>query len=294
MVALLGRPVRPLPDRVHRGRHGRGRLGRVGRAHRRPWGDRVQLVGDDVFVTNAGPPRARHRRGRGQRHPHQGQPDRHAHRDARHHGHGRRAPPTACVMSHRSGETEDTTIADLAVATNCGQIKTGAPAALGPGGQVQPAAAHRGGAGRVRRYLGRRRPVHGGRQERRHAVKRQPRHAVRRPPRRVPRPSPAAPCSPDSAPSSPLGPRPRVSICPPSISPPCTGAWPASPPGCRLRAGAWSAASRVRRHWAAFPPHVGAPGRWWRRSLSFAAIVLLTSFPLTGLFVAGRGAVEHR
>jgi enolase len=34
----------------------------------------------------------------------------------------------ACVMSHRSGETEDATIADLAVATNCGQIKTGAPA----------------------------------------------------------------------------------------------------------------------------------------------------------------------
>jgi enolase len=34
----------------------------------------------------------------------------------------------ACVMSHRSGETEDATIADLAVATNSGQIKTGAPA----------------------------------------------------------------------------------------------------------------------------------------------------------------------
>ena len=34
------------------------------------------------------------------------------------------------VMSHRSGETEDTTIADLAVATNCGQIKTGS--FLGP------------------------------------------------------------------------------------------------------------------------------------------------------------------
>ena len=33
-----------------------------------------------------------------------------------------------CMMSHRSGETEDTTIADLAVATGCGQIKTGAPA----------------------------------------------------------------------------------------------------------------------------------------------------------------------
>ena len=34
----------------------------------------------------------------------------------------------ACMMSHRSGETEDTTIADLAVALSCGQIKTGAPA----------------------------------------------------------------------------------------------------------------------------------------------------------------------
>jgi enolase len=34
----------------------------------------------------------------------------------------------ACMISHRSGETEDTTIADLAVATNCGQMKTGAPA----------------------------------------------------------------------------------------------------------------------------------------------------------------------
>ncbi|KRB43260.1 phosphopyruvate hydratase [Terrabacter sp. Root181] len=33
-----------------------------------------------------------------------------------------------CMMSHRSGETEDVSIADLAVATNCGQIKTGAPA----------------------------------------------------------------------------------------------------------------------------------------------------------------------
>ncbi|QYG92121.1 phosphopyruvate hydratase [Iamia sp. SCSIO 61187] len=40
---------------------------------------------------------------------------------------GARSKYTA-VMSHRSGETEDATIADLAVATNCGQIKTGAPA----------------------------------------------------------------------------------------------------------------------------------------------------------------------
>jgi len=62
-----------------------------------------------------------------------------------------------CVMSHRSGETEDVTIADLAVATGCGQIKTGAPSrsdrvakynqllrieeALGPDGQYPGSAA---------------------------------------------------------------------------------------------------------------------------------------------------------
>ena len=33
----------------------------------------------------------------------------------------------SAILSHRSGETEDTTIADISVATNCGQIKTGAP-----------------------------------------------------------------------------------------------------------------------------------------------------------------------
>ena len=38
-----------------------------------------------------------------------------------------RAAGYTAVMSHRSGETEDVTIADLAVATGCGQIKTGAP-----------------------------------------------------------------------------------------------------------------------------------------------------------------------
>ena len=38
-----------------------------------------------------------------------------------------RANGYAAVISHRSGETEDATIADLAVATNAGQIKTGAP-----------------------------------------------------------------------------------------------------------------------------------------------------------------------
>ena len=47
------------------------------------------------------------------------------------------------VMSHRSGETEDTTIADMAVALNCGQIKTGSASRSGPGGQIQPTPAHR-------------------------------------------------------------------------------------------------------------------------------------------------------
>jgi enolase len=90
-------------------------------------GDRVQLVGDDLFVTNV----ERLQRGI----------------DAGvansilvkvnqigsltetldTMGLAARAAYTS-VMSHRSGETEDTTIADLAVATNCGQIKTGAPA----------------------------------------------------------------------------------------------------------------------------------------------------------------------
>ncbi len=60
------------------------------------------------------------------------------------------------VMSHRSGETEDTTIADLAVATNCGMIKTGAPARsdrvakynqlLRIEEELGPIAAYRGGA----------------------------------------------------------------------------------------------------------------------------------------------------
>ena len=48
------------------------------------------------------------------------------------------------VMSHRSGETEDVTIAELAVATNCGQIKAGAPGPQRSRRQVQPVAAHRG------------------------------------------------------------------------------------------------------------------------------------------------------
>jgi enolase len=89
-------------------------------------GDRVQLVGDDLFVTNT----ERLRRG-----IENGVANSilikvnqigtltetlDAIRMAREAGY-------TAVMSHRSGETEDVTIADLAVATGCGQIKTGAP-----------------------------------------------------------------------------------------------------------------------------------------------------------------------
>ncbi len=89
-------------------------------------GDKVQLVGDDLFVTNA------ERLAKGielgcanailikvnQIGSLTETLD--AIELAKQHGY-------ACVMSHRSGETEDTTIADLAVACNTGQIKTGAP-----------------------------------------------------------------------------------------------------------------------------------------------------------------------
>ena len=89
-------------------------------------GDRIQLVGDDLFVTNverlAGVSTATPAM-----HPDQAQPDRHAHRDARHRWSWRTGPATPPWSRHRSGETEDVTIADLAVATGCGQIKTGAP-----------------------------------------------------------------------------------------------------------------------------------------------------------------------
>lgn len=90
-------------------------------------GSRVQLVGDDVFVTNV----ERIRRG-----IEEGSANAvlikvnqigtltetlAAMAEAGKAG-------WSCVMSHRSGETEDTTIADLVVATGCGQIKSGAPA----------------------------------------------------------------------------------------------------------------------------------------------------------------------
>jgi enolase len=90
-------------------------------------GDRVQIVGDDLFVTN--PERLRRGIADGSANALLVKVNQIgtitetldavslAHRSG-----------FACMISHRSGETEDTTIADLAVATNCGQIKSGAPA----------------------------------------------------------------------------------------------------------------------------------------------------------------------
>jgi len=90
-------------------------------------GERVQLVGDDLFVTNP----ERLRRGIQERSANAllvkvnqiGTLTETLDAVALAHRSG-----LATMMSHRSGETEDTTIADLAVATNCGQLKTGAPA----------------------------------------------------------------------------------------------------------------------------------------------------------------------
>jgi enolase len=62
----------------------------------------------------------------------------------------------AQVISHRSGETEDTTIADLAVATGCGQIKTGAPARSDRVAKYNQLLRIEGGLGDVARYAGRR------------------------------------------------------------------------------------------------------------------------------------------
>ena len=90
-------------------------------------GDRVQIVGDDLFVTN--PTRLADGIAKGAANALLVKVNQIgtltetldavtlAHRSG-----------YRCMMSHRSGETEDTTIADLAVATDCGQIKTGAPA----------------------------------------------------------------------------------------------------------------------------------------------------------------------
>ena len=65
------------------------------------------------------------------------------------------------MVSHRSGETEDVTIADIVVGLRAGQIKTGASCRVGAAGQAQPDPAHRGGAGRRRRVCGRQVPHRG-------------------------------------------------------------------------------------------------------------------------------------
>ena len=87
-------------------------------------GDKVQLVGDDLFVTN--PARLAKGIEKGCANALLVKVNQIGTLtetlDAVELAHRNRM---ACVMSHRSGETEDTTIADLAVATNCGQIKTG-------------------------------------------------------------------------------------------------------------------------------------------------------------------------
>ncbi|MCL6499187.1 MAG: phosphopyruvate hydratase [Firmicutes bacterium] len=90
-------------------------------------GGRLQLVGDDLFVTN--PSRLREGMARGVANAILVKPNQigtltetfAALRIAIEGGY-------AAILSHRSGETEDATIADLAVASGCGQIKTGAPA----------------------------------------------------------------------------------------------------------------------------------------------------------------------
>ncbi|MFE1514671.1 phosphopyruvate hydratase [Corynebacterium bovis] len=90
-------------------------------------GDKVQLVGDDLFVTN--PERLREGIDKGVANAllvkvnQIGTLTETFDAVSLAHNNGYRT-----MMSHRSGETEDTTIADLAVALNCGQIKTGAPA----------------------------------------------------------------------------------------------------------------------------------------------------------------------
>jgi enolase len=90
-------------------------------------GDKVQIVGDDLFVTN--PERLARGIESGTANAllvkvnQIGSLTETLDAVAMAHRNGYR-----CMMSHRSGETEDVTIADLAVATDCGQIKTGAPA----------------------------------------------------------------------------------------------------------------------------------------------------------------------
>ena len=143
---LLARAGGPLPDRLDRGRHGRGGLGGLEAPDREAPAHGTQLVGDDLFVTN--PERLTRGIELGVGNSILVKVNQigtltetlEAIKIASDAGY-------TAVISHRSGETEDTTIADLAVGTRAGQIKTGAPVPLGPHGEVQPPAADRGGAG---------------------------------------------------------------------------------------------------------------------------------------------------
>ena len=110
-------------------------------------GDRVQLVGDDIFVTNPAILREGIERGHREQHPDQAQPDRHADRDARHDPHrARRGLPVRHLpplrrdggQLHRRPRGRHRRRADQ-------DRRAGA---LGAGRQVQPAAADRGGARR--------------------------------------------------------------------------------------------------------------------------------------------------
>ena len=90
-------------------------------------GNRVQLVGDDLFVTNVRTAFLRHCTWHGKCGSDQGKPDRNALLRRWMRWRWRRDAGYRAVISHRSGETEDDFLADLAVATGAGQIKTGAP-----------------------------------------------------------------------------------------------------------------------------------------------------------------------
>ena len=109
-------------------------------------GDRVQLVGDDLFVTNTERLAARHRGGRRELDPHQGQPDRHAHRDARRDPHGARGRlhrrDVAPLGGDRGRDDRRPGGGDRLWTDQDGRAL-----ALGPRREVQPAPAHRGGAG---------------------------------------------------------------------------------------------------------------------------------------------------
>src|ERR1700722_10860951 len=118
-------------------------------------GARVQLVGDDIFVTNE----ARLARGvdAGVANAILIKVNQIGTLSETLDTMGRAAQASyASVMSHRSGETEDTTIADLAVATGCGQIKTGAPARTDRVAKYNQLLRIEGGLGEGARYAGRR------------------------------------------------------------------------------------------------------------------------------------------